>query len=305
MKPIEIRNAYYIKLGRQGNWEESSIQENKIRIGWTQTRLADINAGRWEKIKKGLQHEISNKGVATRDYGALRWITESTPEDVWITFHSSRLWWCKPSKAGVFEDEISKYRKVSGTWHCKDIHGHSLIINQIPGTISKLQGFRGTICRVQEIDDLRRLLNDESSKAFKAIEKAAENLTFEIEQGLRQLHWKDFETLIDLLFRGAGWRRVSVLGETMKYADLELEEPMTGARYQVQIKSQASKSDFEKYASKFSGEDFKKLYFVVHSPIGDWTTKRTMKNIELLLPKQIAQRVIDFGLTNWLMKKIR
>ena len=61
------------------------------------------------------------------------------------------------------------------------------------------------------------------------------------------MHWKDFETLVDLLFRQAGWRRLSVLGETMKYADLELEEPITMERYQVQIKSAADLGDFARY----------------------------------------------------------
>lgn len=52
----------------------------------------------------------------------------------------------------------------------------------------------------------------------------------EVQGALRELHWKDFETLVDLLFRQAGWRRLSMLGETMKYADLELEEPINHER---------------------------------------------------------------------------
>lgn len=208
-------------------------------------------------------------------------------------------------KARIYEDEISKYRKVAGKWHSQDIHHNLLIINQIPGTLSKLQGFRGTICRVKEVDDLRRLVNDQPSEAFKAISKATDSLVLEVEQGLKLLHWKDFETLVDLIFRGAGWRRVSLLGETMKYADLELEEPITGDLYQVQVKSRAAWAEYVEYAREFSGTGFKKLYFIVHSPIGTWGSESIMENAELLLPKQLAEMVVKFGLTNWLIKKIR
>lgn len=305
MEPVNFKNAYYIKLGRKGEWEESSIRENKIRIGWAMTDLRDINIGNWEKIRKELENEFTTKGAATRDYYALRSIVESTSDDIWMTFHASRLWWCKAGKAEILHDTNSKYRKVAGQWHSHDIHNNPLITNQIQGTLSKLQGFRATICRVKEVDDLHRLINDQPSESYKAISNAAESLAMEIEQGLRLLHWKDFEILIDLLFRGAGWRRISLLGETMKNVDLELEEPMTGDFYQVQVKSRASKADFREYIENFHGAGYRKVYFVVHSPLGDWTGVQAPNNIELLLPKQMAKKIVEFGLTNWLLKKIK
>ncbi len=83
MKPITIRNAFYIKLGRGGEWEWSSIQENRLRIGWKKTELTDINKGNWTKIEKELKRESKNNSIATRDYHALRWIVESSSDDVW------------------------------------------------------------------------------------------------------------------------------------------------------------------------------------------------------------------------------
>ncbi len=152
---------------------------------------------------------------------------------------------------------------------------------------------------------MRRLLNDQASDAHKSIAQANDILVKEVAHGLKSLHWKDFETLVDLVFRGAGWRRISVLGETMKYADMELEEPITGDLYQVQVKSQASKADFVEYARNFSGAGFRKLYFVVHSPIGRWDKEQTYENVELLLPERFARLVVEFGLTNWFLKKIK
>lgn len=204
-------------------------------------------------------------------------------------------------------DEISKYRKVAGQWHNCDINNNPLIINQISGRLSKVQRFAGTICRFRGIDDLRRLLNDQPSEAFQSISEAKEVLIAKVREGLKLLYWKDFETLTDLLFRSAGWRRISFVGETMKYVDIELEEPVTGDLYQVQVKSTATVVDFQKYAQEFSQRSFRKLYFVVHSPERDLANYQPTadKNVELILPQRLAQMVVEFGLVGWLLKKIK
>ena len=43
MELVTCKNAYYVKLGRNGIWEESSLKKGIIRIGWTHQTLADIN----------------------------------------------------------------------------------------------------------------------------------------------------------------------------------------------------------------------------------------------------------------------
>ena len=43
MDKIQFKNAYFIRLGREGEWEESSIKEGKVRIGWHEISLRTIN----------------------------------------------------------------------------------------------------------------------------------------------------------------------------------------------------------------------------------------------------------------------
>jgi hypothetical protein len=112
MAPITSKSAFYVKLGRNGVWESSSIENNILRIGWPQQDLTDINGCNWEKIQKELENETTNKGTATRDCRALKMLCESTPDDIWITFHGSCLWWTKVADPIIYEDNISKYRKV-------------------------------------------------------------------------------------------------------------------------------------------------------------------------------------------------
>jgi len=89
--------------------------------------------------------------------------------------------------------------------------------------------------------------------------------------------------------------------------DMELEEPITGDLYQVQVKSRASVSDFESYAEKFEQENFRRLYFVVHTPDKGLLNYQPAleKNVELILPNRLASMIVELGLLNWLMKKIR
>jgi hypothetical protein len=217
------------------------------------------------------------------------------------------LWWCRVAETGIEEDGISKYRKIVGEWsHC-DFEGTSLLINQIPGRLSKIQRFSGTICGLgaSEVDDLRRLLNNQPTPAFQSISSTKANLIEQVERGLSMLHWKDFEILVDLIFRNAGWRRVTRTGESMKFVDMELEEPITDDLYQVQVKSDATIADFKKYAEQFAEGDFRKLYFVVHNSKEKWANAPTCKNVELILQERLAEMVVDFGLVNWLLKRIR
>lgn len=311
MEPITIKNAYYVKLGRGGEWVESSIQSRIIRIGWREQTLDDVNNWRESIIREKTLSAREQQGLPTsktavsNDVSALSKIVHATPEDVWVTFHSSYLWWCRVAETGIEEDTTSKYRKIIGQWSNCDIEGTPLIINQIPGRLSKTQRFSGTICRLGAVDDLRRLLNNQPSAEFQGISRAKATLTQEVESGLSLLHWKDFEILVDLIFRNAGWRRVSVIGESMKYVDMELEEPITGDLYQVQVKSDATIADFREYAEQFIEGDFRKLYFVVHNPKAKWDDAPKYKGVELILQEQLAQMVVDFGLVNWLLKRVR
>jgi hypothetical protein len=306
MNPIACKNAYYVKLGRNGKWEESCLKENIIRIEWTRQTVSDINSGNWSKIQKQLDKEVADKGAATRDYRALKMFCDSTNRDIWITFYQDHLWWCKVTDSIVEEDKISKYRKVD-KWYRQDIMGHPLLINQIPGRIAKLQGFRGTACNVSEADELCRLINQQKSPECLEIERSKEELCRTVEDGLRRLHWKDFEILVDLLFRASGWRRISMLGETMKFSDIELEEPITGDLYQVQVKSKASLEDLRKYRKRFEGSKYRQLFFVVHTPEKDLKEGVLTKNnpVQLILPGRLAEMVVEMGLLNWLLNKIR
>lgn len=128
-------------------------------------------------------------------------------------------------------DRLSKYRRTQGPWRASAIDGERLIATELPGTLTRLQGFRGTICFVRASDALHRVLNSESSPGFSELRAARKNLVDRVAEALGELHWTDFKTLADLLFRASGWRRTTMLGEQLEGIDVALEDPVTRDRW--------------------------------------------------------------------------
>ncbi|MDD2787622.1 hypothetical protein, partial [Methanoculleus sp.] len=168
MENIDFDHAYYIKLGEKGKWEQSSIKEGKMRIGWTNVSLDDIHRERWDRIEDAIRDKVSNPGSATHDFNSLKTIHGSSHDDVWITFTDSKLWWCRLQNGPILEDEISKYRLLDGGWHDRSIQGKSLLVNTLPGAVAQLQAYQATSCTVRPLDTLRRLINGEHTPEYAA-----------------------------------------------------------------------------------------------------------------------------------------
>ena len=303
---MSFENAYYIKLGRGGAWEADSVHTGRMRIGWGNQTTDDINAGRWLEIEEQLRVEQPGKiGVVTTDLNRLRDITLSTPEDLWITFHGAKMWWARLATGPVLQDSISKYRATVDGWHDRSMSDKLLISNDLPGKIAQLQGFRGTVCRVLEKELLRRVIEGTRSDLATQIASSLSTLSGHLRDAITELHWKDYETLVDLVFRHAGWTRVSVLGQQAKAYDLELREPITGDRYVVQVKSQANRADLDRTIQDFSEVDYRKIFFVVHSPQADLANAKDIpSHVELVDPAHLASLALDAGLCNWIEEKV-
>lgn len=303
---MTFRNAYYIKLGPAGCWEANSIAAARLRIGWRNQTLEDINGGMWTNIESQLRTENSGKPqVATTDFNRLKDITLSTSEDIWITFHDAKLWWCRLEDSPVYQDEISKFRIVQGSWSDQSISQRLLFASELPGKIAKLQGFRGTVCRVLERDILARVISGARSDIAVKLSARRKELAESLQLAIEQLHWKDYETLVDLVFRSAGWRRVSILGQQVKGYDLELREPITNDRYVVQVKSQATRNDLTATIEQFSDQDYRKVFFVVHTPSANLAAATDLPNhVELVPPSRLAELALDAGLSRWLEEKV-
>lgn len=304
---FEVRNAYYIKLGAGGAWAADSIDTGCLRFGWPRQVIGDLRTGRWDEVENQIRSEISDRGAATRDLIALRSIVASSLVDIWITFASGRLWWGRVADDPVDEDQQSKFRRMQSGWSDRDLNGRQLLVSQLPGKLQQLQGFRATVCTVADVDLLKRVLGGTRSPISVKLQGHREAAARAAASAIEALHWRDYELLVDMVFRATGWRRDSVLGEQEDGYDLMLREPITHDLNVVQIKSQAGLAEVEAVAAKFPAGFCRRLFFVVHSPSPDLARAKRGSlpaHVEVVPPARLAELAIDAGLSRWLEAKM-
>ena len=275
MDKIQSKDSRYIKLGRGGRFEYACIeQNNSIRLDYHIVQHELCMAGEWEAVRQWLikEHD-SDPGAATSHRNQIKDFYELGTDVLWITFYKNMLWWCYAQPVVNLLDDGTKERDTITGWHNTNINGKPLLISQLNGQLTSMQGFRGTICRVKLHDYLVRKINGEIIPKEQAALEAQQALTNSIVAIVQSLPWKEFELLIDLIFRQAGWQRLSEVGGGQKIFDLDLRSPITNEKYQVQIKSQASRKQFEDFQKDTEGvTEYSRYLFIVHTnPESDLT----------------------------------
>lgn len=299
---IDVNKAYYIKLGVNGHWEAESIRDGVIRFGYDQIPQNLAEKGNWDGVRKA--HNWSdNAGAMTRHISQIRAYYEADETDVFITFSGGLLYWCRPTGPITRLEDGSHSRGTVDGWHSTSIGGTKLTEDTLSGNLLKLEMFRGTICKVGPQDYLVRKLNDELlpevSRAL-AAEKEIVQANISL---MRLLTWQDFELLVDLIFTSSGWRRLATVGRTKKTVDLELVLPTTNERAFVQVKSRADDATLTDYVQRFeSSELYDRMFFVWHS--GNVNELEENAGVTLIGPEQLAQMVLDSGLSSWLREKV-
>lgn len=305
MQTIAPNQIRFIKLGEGGEWEQSCIQENTIRLGYDSPHHQDCLSGNWDEVRKfWLAVRKGNEGAASRDLNQIRDFYELSENDVWITFYKKKLYWCHAAREVIELDDKSRIRKVAGNWSATDICGQPLRVENIDGRVAKVQGFRGTICSVELQDYLVRKINGQAIDEVESAKSALANLRSHVEELIKGLWWHDFELLIDLVFSKAGWQRFSVLGKTEKDIDLDVYSPATQKRAFVQIKSTTNRAEIEAYIRTFNEyEQFDEMYFIYHTCHSDLSGIVPHPNIHLWGLTRIAALVVNAGLVEWLINK--
>lgn len=306
MKPIEAKEALFIKLGEGGEWESDCIRNGTLRLGYHELPHDLCSSSSWTKVRASFP-EGSNQGSVTRHINQVRLFYEAPETTLWITFHSDRLWWGFSNREIIQLSDRSKVRTVIGPWRDADINGVPLIKGRLSGKLLTVQGFQGTICSVAERDYLLHKINGTSEPHVVEAQIALEGLITALVPIIKNLHPKDLETLTDLIFRQAGWQRTGVAGEVEKDIDLDLLSPITQERIGIQVKAKASLSVYRSYQAKFADmRGFSRFYFVTHSP--DKSLQASLagasdNSFVFWGVEQLAQQAARNGLIGWLIDK--
>jgi hypothetical protein len=308
-KKITASSVRFIKLGTAGRWEETCItgQVPCIRLGFRSGQHEVSLRGDWNAVWRYWSTEgKKTKGKATEFTNQVRTFYTADACTLWITFWNRRLYWCFASPTVEELEDGTRIRRTLGKWSSSDVLGNDLLVDNLSGSLTKVQGFRGTICSVDQDAYLLKRLNGESLPEVEATVGALGALEESILALIRRLGWKDFELLCDLILTRAGWQRVGSLGRTQKTIDLELLSPVTALRAWAQVKSQADVETFTKYVGEFrSMSQYREMFFLVHSPSDDLEMIETDQNVHLIAGRRLAKLVVASGLTDWLVQKVR
>jgi hypothetical protein len=306
-KPLTASSVRFIKLGEKGGWEADCIEgkEPCIRLGFCSKQHRESLAGDWAAVLRYWSTTGGKKkGKATEFTNQVKAFYTADNQTLWITFYQRKLWWCFTSPLVKELPDGTRVRRVIGQWRCQDLLGRDLYVDDLSGALTKVRGFRGTICTVSQSAYLLRRLNGDLPPEVSAARACLQQLESALQGLIPRLGWKDFELLCDLIFTQAGWQRISSLGKTEKTIDMELLAPVTGRRAVVQIKSQADLPTFLKCQQQLlSLPGQPEVYFVVHTPSPELAAHNPKSKVILITSERLAALIVSSGLSQWLIQK--
>jgi hypothetical protein len=303
VQKVTASRALFIKLGAKGAWEEQCISNRIMRVGYRQISHSLCKTGRWDDVKKRYVKKGEQQKEATRFANELKSFYTAGRETIWITFYNRKLWWAFADGPVTLDKDKYKYRRMIDDWCSTDVDSVDLDFTKISSRLTKVIGYRGTICKVSELKYLLAKLNGEVLPEVKEAKSAREEFLRTIVPLIRNLTWRDFELLVDLVFTSGGWRRLSVLGKTEKDIDLDMVQPVSQERIMVQVKSMASSAVArEVIRSATALTQYRRVFLVTHSFDGAFDDN-VLDRVEIVDTTRLAPLVLDAGLIDWLLEK--
>jgi hypothetical protein len=311
MEPINPQTFRYIKLGRGGAWAQSCFAEGQIQFGYRAAPHEVCQRGDWDAIHRLLVEAGRSPAKASDGVREIRDFYSLGADCLWITFADGRLWWALAQPeviwSGASNDGGSgpRFRRTIGGWRNESIHGEPLRIDQLNSKLTQVAAYRQTICRVKVEAYLVRRINGIEEPIVARARELRSDMAAVAAEMIADLHWADFETLVDLIFARSGWQRVSRVGGEQADTDLVLEQPTTGERAFVQVKSKAGQAVLDDYVGRYwraSGYD--RFFFVCHSPKTELATDSDPR-LHVWAGERLADATVQAGLFDWLVERSR
>jgi hypothetical protein len=308
MTPIAPTEIRYIKLGSGGRWAETAFARGEVLFGYSTVPHDLCAQGDWDGVARLLVAGGRTPAKANDAVREIRDFYTLGPDCLWITFEEGHLCWAFAAPEvvwlGASEDgQGARMRRTIDGWHRDSIKGEPLLADRMSTRLTQLAGYRQTICRVKPADYLLRRINGIEEPVLRQAREARAAMIAVATDMIAGLHWAEFETLVDLIFARAGWQRVSRVGETMADVDLVLEQPTTGERAFVQVKSTAGQAVLDDYVGWFrkSGA-YDRMFFVCHTPKGRLSANDTA-GLHIWAGDRLADAAVKAGLFDWLTER--
>jgi hypothetical protein len=152
------------------------------------------------------------------------------------------------------------------------------------------------------LEYVKRKINGRDSVAGESARNAVESVHSAVRAAVRSLSARDFEILVDLITREAGWRRLDELGGKQKGVDLVVREPLTERTMIVSVKSAARRSDLDVHLESLrdSYPNAHHRVLAIHHPPKDFQVpaRWTLWNDDV-----IASKAVQLGLADWVVDR--
>lgn len=311
--------VWFIKLGKRGSGtDEYCINNGFLYIGFSSNDPTFFEVARrrdWGRYAELLRKYEESRPIsdraqisnATKAANQVKAVFEADESTLWITFYGGYLWHGSiRNGASPSQDERHRgclFPLVSGWKNC-DAKGNLLKIENLAGSLTKVQGYRSTCCQLKSprVEYLERRLNGNFPKYINEIDVARSMMVKAVGDAIRTLQPKDFELLVEILF-SRSLRRIGRAGGSLNFVDITFEDPIyPDRRIAVQVKSATSSEEVEQYLSEADVDSYSQFYIVYH------TLYRELRGFEsdrltLIDCNRLSNLVVDSGLTHWLKEK--
>ena len=310
----------YIKLGSGSSGiDEICLRDGVAYIGFATSdeQLFEFACNhQWENFhnltlerdKTGT--DKARKQRATSATNQVKAFFEADEKTRWITFFDGLLHY------GAFASSNSPSRNIElggcvrglrSGWHHVDANDKPLRVENLSGNLTKVRGFKGTSCALDN-DQKSYLLTRLSGRVpahIVQIDEARELMVQGVKSAIKTLQPKDFELVVEIIF-SRSWRRIGKAGGSEKFIDITFEDQLCpDKRVAVQVKSETSAKEIERYCLDSQRDRYEKFIFAFHTPdkISLFDDGDLPEGIEIVDGDTLANLVIDSGLIHWLKEK--
>ncbi|MBX3582912.1 MAG: restriction endonuclease [Rhizobiaceae bacterium] len=310
MVRLEPKHVRYIKLGPGGAWASDAIADGVVPFGYREIAHELCVQGDWKAARTALEQTGRTPSGLSQGVREVRDFYELDADTLWITFADGHLWWCLTDPEVVAlpdagPDRPARMRKTLDGWHRQSLAGEALTVRSLSSALTRVASYRMTICKVGEVDYLLRRIRGEQDPLHERAIELQDRMQEIAVSMIRNLDWREFETLVDLVFTRGGWRRTSVLGKNMPDVDLILEQPVTGETAWVQVKTGTSQAELDDYRGRFDRDGSCERFFFVCHDAGGKLQLPADRHLHLWTDQILAGKAIFVGLFDWLIERTR
>ncbi|HEV7876834.1 restriction endonuclease [Bradyrhizobium sp.] len=303
---LEVGAVRYIKLGEKGKWVSRALSQGILPFGYRAVDHRYCTKGNWEEVRGQLVGMGRTNGGASQGLRELKDFYSLPDDTLWVTIADGHVWWTFADGPVIENDEAdpeapTRFRRTRKGWCKTSLNGVPFTVRSLSSALISTANYKMTICAIKQADYLLRKICDQIDP-FRAAANALQTETTQLAvKMIRQLDWRDFETLVDLIFMRGGWQRISALGREQADVDLILKQPVTGETAWVQVKSRSTQPELDQYLDRFQRHgSCDRFFFVYHSAAKPLSAPADAR-IHLWSAERVASAAAEVGLMDWLV----